>query len=134
MYLFLFSVVILPHVIEDTQLSATLDKPAYNIVYKRHKVEKMPIDGWTDVWKELHEQLVDINFINTKSIIGEIQPTFIILVVWAMRVLLAYVIYKWIKNLLYPIYKLRDPNDRPKIKRLNLGLSDDSLGSLGQSR
>ena len=127
-------VVILPHVIEDTQLSTTLNKTGYNLVFKRHKIEKMPLDAWSDVWKELHQQLVDVNFINNKSIIAEIQPTFIILVVWSMRVFLAYIIYKWLKKLLYPIYKLRDPNDRPKIKRLNLGLSDDNLGSLGQSR
>lgn len=130
--------VILPHIVEDDQFTSTReksDKASEKLIFKRHKIEKMPADGWNDIWGQLHQQLVHVDFINTKTILAEIQPTLIILVVWSMRVLIAYVIYKWLNKMLYPLYKLRDPNERPKIKRLKLGgLDDEYLGSLGQSR
>lgn len=129
--------VILPHQAKDLPVSSTRkidEKDGEKLVFRRYKVRQMPADGWTDIWDQLHEQLIHVNFINTKSILGDIQPTLAILVVWSMRVLIAYVIFKWLRKKLYPWYKLRDRNDRPKIKRLKLGRDGDYLGSLGQSR
>lgn len=129
--------VILPHRAKDLPILSTTKndgKAGEKLVFRRYKIRQTPADGWTDIWDQLHEQLIHVNFINTKTIMSDVQPTLVILVVWSMRVLIAYIIFKWLRKKLYPWYKLKDRNDRPKIKRLKLGRDGDYLGSLGQSR
>lgn len=129
--------VILPHRAKDLPIFSTTKndgKAGEKLVFRRYKIRQTPADGWTDIWDQLHEQLIHVNFINTKTIMSDVQPTLVILVVWSMRVLIAYIIFKWLRKKLYPWYKLKDRNDRPKIKRLKLGRDGDYLGSLGQSR
>ncbi|MCO5611399.1 hypothetical protein L7F22_069333 [Adiantum nelumboides] len=130
--------VILPHRARDLQasLATPTDGKANDnkLVFRRYNIRQMPADGWNDIWDQLHQQLIHVNVINTKTIFSDIEPTLVIFVVWSMRVLLASVIFNWLRKKLYPWYKLRDPNDRPKIKRLKLGRDGDYLGSLGQSR
>lgn len=129
--------VILPYTSDDDPIigEEQIKMKSGKIVFKRHKVKQMPADSWNDIWHQLHQQLIHVDFINTRNIAAQIHPTLVTLVVWGMRVALVALIYLWLDSKLYPFYKLRDPNDRPKIKRLKLsGVDGDNLGSLGQSR
>ncbi|KAH7295716.1 hypothetical protein KP509_27G062000 [Ceratopteris richardii] len=129
--------VILPHRLKDLEYTSTTPsngQTSDKLVFRRYKIKPMPADGWNDIWEKLHQQLIHVNVINSKSILSDMEPTLVIFVVWSMRVLLAAFIFNWLHKKLYPLYKLKDPNDRPKVKRLKLGSDVDLLGSLGQSR
>lgn len=105
------------------------------IVFRRHMVDRMPIDCWNDVWQKLHQQLVNVDVYNVNSVPGEVYSTVATAVVWSMRLALAIVLYLWIDNMMRPIYAKLIPCDLgepPKKKRQPL--KQRALGSLGKSR
>ncbi|OAY63783.1 hypothetical protein ACMD2_05961, partial [Ananas comosus] len=51
------------------------NNPNREIVFRRHIVDKMPIDGWNDVWSKLHEQLVNVDVINVDAVPAEVYST-----------------------------------------------------------
>lgn len=105
------------------------------IVFKRHVVDQMPADGWNDIWRQLHTQLVHVNVVHPNSLPMQIYPTLEVTLVWGMRLLLATTIYKFLDSWLYPIYKMKNPEDRPIIRRPKLSnIENSELGALGQSR
>lgn len=105
------------------------------LVFKRHLVDQLPADGWNDVWKQLHAQVAHVEVVHPRSLANQMYPTFATAVVWGMRLILAATVYKVLDNWLYPIYKMKNPNDRPVTRRPKLSNMDNAeLGALGQSR
>ncbi|WOL04075.1 hypothetical protein Cni_G12796 [Canna indica] len=106
------------------------------IVYRRHIVDRMPIDGWNDIWSKLHQQLVNVDVINVDSASAEVYSTIATAVVWSMRLALSIGIYLWVDRVTRPIYAKLIPCDLgtpPKQVKLP-PLKRRALGSLGKSR
>lgn len=105
------------------------------VVYRRHIVDRMPIDAWNDAWEKLHQQLINVDVLNVDSVPAEVYSTIATAVVWTMRFILAVGVYLWIDRITRPIYSKLIPCDlgtpqkpiRQPLKRL-------ALGSLGKSR
>nr|GMC64371.1 probable inactive ATP-dependent zinc metalloprotease FTSHI 4, chloroplastic [Ipomoea batatas] len=38
------------------------------VVFRRHIVDRMPVDCWNDVWRKLHQQLVNVDVYNVKTV------------------------------------------------------------------
>lgn len=105
------------------------------IVFRRHVVDRMPIDCWNDVWVKLHQQLVNVDVINANSVPAEIYSTVATAVVWSMRLALAVVFYLWIDSKMRPIYAKLIPCDLgTPPKKIRQPLKRRALGSLGKSR
>ncbi|KAK9110394.1 hypothetical protein Sjap_018454 [Stephania japonica] len=111
------------------------------IIYRRHVVDRMPIDSWNDVWQKLHQQLVNVDVFNVDPVHAEVYSTVATAVIWSMRLALSIGLYLWIDSLMRPIYAKLIPCDLGKPQKTasqqlrkyefqNLG----SLGSLGKSR
>lgn len=125
--------VILPHYKDEKQGSG--GNVRNNIVFRRHIVDPMPIDGWNDVWRKLHQQLVNVDVLDVNSVPAEVYSTVATAVVWSMRLALAVVFYLWIDSKMRPIYAKLIPCDLgtpPENK--SLPLKRQGLGSLGKSR
>ncbi|KAI3451525.1 hypothetical protein Pfo_008190 [Paulownia fortunei] len=106
------------------------------IVFRRHVVDRMPIDCWNDVWRKLHQQLVNVDVLNVNTVPAEVYSTVATAVVWSMRLALSVVLYVWIDNMLRPIYRKLIPCDlgAPPKKTTLQPLKHQALGSLGKSR
>lgn len=105
------------------------------VVFRRHIVDRMPIDCWNDVWRKLHQQLVNVDVYNVKSVPFEVYSTVAVAVVWSMRLALAVALYIWIDSKMRPIYGKLIPSDLgPPSKKKNIPIENRSLGSLGKSR
>ncbi|KAL0449810.1 UNVERIFIED_CONTAM: putative inactive ATP-dependent zinc metalloprotease FTSHI 4, chloroplastic [Sesamum latifolium] len=106
------------------------------IVFRRHVVDRMPIDCWNDVWRKLHQQLVNVDVINANTVPAEIYSSVATAVVWSMRLALSVALYIWIDNMMRPIYSKLIPCDLgAPPKRMTLEpLKRQALGSLGKSR
>ncbi|KAK6125602.1 hypothetical protein DH2020_040662 [Rehmannia glutinosa] len=63
------------------------------IVFRRHVVDRMPIDCWNDVWRKLHQQLVNVDVLNVNSVPAEVYSTVATAVVWSMRLALSHLPY-----------------------------------------
>ncbi|KAF6167180.1 hypothetical protein GIB67_029818 [Kingdonia uniflora] len=132
--------VILPYY-KNELLETSEGKPKGEVVYRRHIVDRMPIDGWNDVWEKLHQQLVNVDVINVDTVPAEFYSTIAIAVVWSMRFALSIGLYLWIDSMARPIYAKLIPCDlgtppakaRKPLKRRGLR-SLGALGSLGKSR
>lgn len=95
----------------------------------------MPIDCWNDVWKKLHQQIVNVDVINVDAVPAEIYSSVATAVVWSMRLALSVALYLWIDNLTRPIYAKLIPCDLGVPKAItNPPLKRHALGSLGKSR
>lgn len=107
-----------------------------DIVFRRHAVDRMPIDSWNDVWGKLHQQIVNVNVINVDAVPAEVYSTVATVVVWSMRLALAVGFYVWIDNLMRPIYAKLIPCDlgTPPPQTRQPILRRHALGSLGKSR
>ena len=46
-----------------------------DIIFQRHPVNRMPIDSWNDVWRKLHQQIVNVDVINVDAVPAEIYST-----------------------------------------------------------
>lgn len=105
------------------------------IVFRRHAVDRMPIDCWNDVWRKLHEQVVNVDVLNVDAVPAEVYSTIATAVVWSMRLALSIVLYLWIDNLTRPIYAKLIPCDLgTPSKKPRQPLKRRTLGSLGKSR
>ncbi|KAG6604283.1 putative inactive ATP-dependent zinc metalloprotease FTSHI 4, chloroplastic, partial [Cucurbita argyrosperma subsp. sororia] len=105
------------------------------VIFRRHVIDRMPIDCWNDVWKRLHQQIVNVDVINVDAVPAEVYSSVATAVIWSMRLALSVALYLWIDNLMRPIYAKLIPCDlgvptkttRPPLQR-------QTLGSLGKSR
>lgn len=106
-----------------------------DIVFRRHIVDRMPIDGWNDVWKKLHEQIINVDVINVDSVPAEVYSSIATAVIWSMRFALSVGIYLWIDSMARPIYAKLIPCDLgTPSKKVRQPMKRRALGSLGQSR
>ncbi|KAK7353637.1 hypothetical protein VNO80_19088 [Phaseolus coccineus] len=106
-----------------------------DIIFRRHPVNRMPIDSWNDVWRKLHQQIVNVDVINVDAVPAEIYSTVAVAVIWSMRLALAVGFYVWIDNLMRPIYAKLIPCDLgTPSQKTSQPLRSRALGSLGQSR
>lgn len=105
------------------------------VVYRRHTVDRMPIDAWNEVWDKLHQQLVNIDVFNVDSVPAEVYSTIATAVIWTMRFTLSVAVYIWIDSIARPIYSKLIPCDlgTPQ-KPIRQPLKRRALGSLGKSR
>lgn len=96
----------------------------------------MPIDCWNDVWRKLHQQLVNVDVLNVNTVPAEVYSTVATAVVWSMRLALSVALYVWIDNMFRPIYTKLIPCDlgTPPKKITLQPLKGQPLGSLGKSR
>ncbi|KAK1361509.1 AAA domain-containing protein [Heracleum sosnowskyi] len=126
--------VILPYYKDEKAQGAGGD-PGKEIVYRRHVVDRMPIDAWSDVWGKLHQQLVNVDVYHVDTVPAEVYSSVATAVVWGMRLALAIGVYIWIDNRMRPIYSKLIPCDLgtppPKMRQ---PLKRKALGSLGKSR
>ncbi|KAF9599719.1 hypothetical protein IFM89_001665 [Coptis chinensis] len=132
--------VILPYY-KDEKMDDSVGNPKGEIIFRRHVVDRMPIDCWNDVWKKLHQQLVNVDVINVDPVPAQVYSTVATAVIWSMRLALAIGLYLWIDSIMRPIYAKLIPCDLPPpkkkeaepLRRYALG-SLGTLGSLGKSR
>ena len=105
------------------------------IIFRRHVVDRMPIDCWNDVWQKLHQQIVNVDVHNVNAVPAEVYSTVATAVIWAMRLALSIVLYLWIDNMMRPIYAKLIPCDLGKpSETVRQPLKRRALGSLGKSR
>jgi len=127
------SAVVLPYYKNGTVIG-TEGNPE-DIIFRRHPVNRMPIDSWNDVWRKLHQQIVNVDVINVDAVPAEIYSTVAVAVIWSMRLALAVGFYVWIDNLMRPIYAKLIPCDLgTPSQTTSQPLRSRALGSLGQSR
>ncbi|XP_027368530.1 probable inactive ATP-dependent zinc metalloprotease FTSHI 4, chloroplastic [Abrus precatorius] len=106
-----------------------------DIVFRRHPVNRMPIDSWNDVWRKLHQQIVNVDVINVDAVPAEVYSSVATAVIWSMRLALAVGFYVWIDNLMRPIYAKLIPCDLgTPSQQIKQPLRRHALGSLGKSR
>lgn len=126
--------VILPYY-KDGKTNRSGGDTKKDIVFKRHVVDRMPIDSWNDVWRKLHQQLVNVDVYNVNNIPAEVYSTVAVAVVWSMRLALSVLLYIWIDNKMRPIYSKLIPCDLGSPpKKIKEPLKQRALGSLGKSR
>ncbi|KAM0939954.1 putative AAA+ ATPase domain, ATPase, AAA-type, core, peptidase M41, AAA ATPase, AAA+ lid [Dioscorea sansibarensis] len=105
------------------------------IIFRRHIVNRMPIDGWTDVWQKLHQQIINVDVFNVDTVPAEVYSTIATAVIWSMRFALSIGLYLWIDRMARPIYAKLIPCDLgTPTKQARLPLKRNALGSLGKSR
>lgn len=125
--------VILPYY-KNGKPSGTEGNPK-DIIFRRHPVDRMPIDSWNDVWRKLHQQIVNVDVINVDAVPAEVYSSIATAVIWSMRLALAVGFYVWIDNLMRPIYAKLIPCDLgPPSPPTKQPVLSRSLGSLGKSR
>ncbi|GJV29222.1 probable inactive ATP-dependent zinc metalloprotease FTSHI 4, chloroplastic [Tanacetum coccineum] len=107
-----------------------------DVVFRRHIVDRMPVDSWNDVWQKLHQQLVNVDVLNVNTVPSEVYTSVATIVVWSMRLALAIGLYVWIDNMMRPIYAKLIPCDlgTPPKKTRQPIKNNQALGSLGESR
>ncbi|KAJ0695027.1 putative AAA+ ATPase domain, ATPase, AAA-type, core, peptidase M41, AAA ATPase, AAA+ lid [Helianthus annuus] len=102
------------------------------VVFRRHIVDRMPVDSWNDVWQKLHQQVVNVDVVNPTT---EVYSSVATIVVWSMRLALAIGLYVWIDNIMRPIYAKLIPCDLgTPPKKIRQPIKNQALGSLGESR
>lgn len=126
--------VILPQY-KDAKLEGKEGNPGKDIIYRRHVVDRMPIDCWNDVWQKLHQQVVNVDVINVNTVSAEVYSSVATAVIWSMRLALAVALYIWIDNIMRPIYAKLIPCDLgTPPQKTRQPLQRRALGSLGKSR
>ncbi|WCJ31585.1 ATP-dependent zinc metalloprotease FtsH [Euphorbia peplus] len=126
--------VILPYY-KDGSLQGEERNPNKEIIFRRHVVERMPIDCWNDVWHKLHQQIVNVDVFNVNTVHAEVYSSVATAVIWSLRLALAVSLYVWIDNIMRPIYAKLIPCDLGKPNQtIRQPLKRRALGSLGKSR
>ncbi|XP_056168640.1 probable inactive ATP-dependent zinc metalloprotease FTSHI 4, chloroplastic isoform X2 [Syzygium oleosum] len=126
--------VILPYY-KDGNRQGTQGNSQKEIIFRRHVVDRMPIDCWNDVWQKLHQQIVNVDVINADSVHAEVYSTVATAVIWGMRLALSVGLYLWIDNMMRPIYAKLIPCDLGKpSEKIPQPVKRRALGSLGKSR
>ncbi|OMO56268.1 hypothetical protein COLO4_35699 [Corchorus olitorius] len=116
-------------------MDGTGENSKNEIIFRRHVVDRMPIDCWNDVWKKLHQQIVNVDVLNVDAVPAEVYTTVATAVIWSMRLALSIALYLWIDNMMRPIYAKLIPCDLgAPSKKIRQPLKRDALGSLGKSR
>ena len=65
---------ILPYY-KDRKLHGTGGNSKNEIIFRRHVVDRMPIDCWNDVWQKLHQQIVNVDVLNVDTVPAEVYST-----------------------------------------------------------
>ncbi|XP_059432957.1 probable inactive ATP-dependent zinc metalloprotease FTSHI 4, chloroplastic isoform X2 [Corylus avellana] len=126
--------VILPYY-KDGKMEGTEGNSKKDIVFRRHVVDRMPIDCWNDVWHKLHQQIVNVDVFNVDTVPAEVYSTVATTVIWSMRLALSIALYLWIDSIMRPIYARLIPCDLgTPSKKTRQPLRRRALGSLGKSR
>lgn len=126
--------VILPYY-KDKKFQGSGVDSEKEIIFRRHAVDRMPIDSWSDVWQKLHQQVVNVDVHNVNTVPAEVYSSVATAVVWGMRLALAISLYVWIDNKMRPIYAKLIPCDLgTPPKKARRPLKRKALGSLGKSR
>ncbi|XWS29880.1 hypothetical protein CRYUN_Cryun24cG0068500 [Craigia yunnanensis] len=126
--------VILPYY-KDRKIHGTGGNSKNEIIFRRHVVDRMPIDCWNDVWQKLHQQIVNVDVLNVDTVPAEVYSTVATAVIWSMRLALSIALYLWIDNMMRPIYAKLIPCDLgAPSKNVRQPLKRRALGSLGKSR
>lgn len=126
--------VILPYY-RDGKMEGTRGNSKKDIVFRRHVVDRMPIDCWNDVWHKLHQQMVNVDVFNVDTVPAEVYSTVATAVIWSMRLALSVALYLWIDSMMRPIYAKLIPCDLGSpSKTTRQPLKRRALGSLGKSR
>uniref|UniRef100_A0A2C9UQ58 AAA+ ATPase domain-containing protein n=1 Tax=Manihot esculenta TaxID=3983 RepID=A0A2C9UQ58_MANES len=126
--------VILPYY-KDGKAQEAGENSKKEIIFRRHVVDRMPIDCWNDIWKKLHQQIVNVEVINVDTVPAEVYSTVATAVIWSMRLALSVALYVWIDNMMRPIYAKLIPCDLGKPSQtIRQPLKRRALGSLGKSR
>lgn len=126
--------VILPYY-KDGHRQQTQGNSQKEIVFRRHVVDRMPIDCWNDVWQKLHQQIVNVDVINENTVHAEVYSTVATAAIWGMRLALSVGLYLWIDNMMRPIYAKLIPCDLGKpSEKIPQPIKRQALGSLGKSR
>ncbi|XP_024180294.1 probable inactive ATP-dependent zinc metalloprotease FTSHI 4, chloroplastic isoform X2 [Rosa chinensis] len=126
--------VILPYY-KDEKMGGVDGNSKKEIIFRRHVVDRMPIDCWNDVWQKLHQQIVNVEVYNVDTVPAEVYSTVATAVIWSMRLALSIVLYLWIDNMMRPIYAKLIPSDLgTPSKKTRQPLKRRALGSLGKSR
>lgn len=129
-----FSSVILPYYKDEKAQGSGAD-PEKEIIFRRHPVARMPIDSWSDAWRKLHQQVVNVDVYNVNRVPAEVYSSIATAVVWGMRLALAVALYVWIDNRMRPIYAKLIPCDLGSPpKKMRQPRKRKALGSLGKSR
>ncbi|KDO58330.1 hypothetical protein CISIN_1g0430511mg, partial [Citrus sinensis] len=125
---------ILPYY-KDAKVEGKEGNPGKDIIYRRHVVDRMPIDCWNDVWQKLHQQVVNVDVVNVNTVSAEVYSSVATAVIWSMRLALAVGLYIWIDNIMRPIYAKLIPCDLgTPPQKTRQPLQRRALGSLGKSR
>lgn len=125
---------ILPYY-KDEKMGEVDGNSKKEIIFRRHVVDRMPIDCWNDVWQKLHQQIVNVEVYNVDTVPAEVYSTVATAVIWSMRLALSIVLYLWIDNMMRPIYAKLIPTDLgTPSKKTRKPLKRRALGSLGKSR
>lgn len=126
--------VILPYY-KDAKVEGKEGNPGKDIIYRRHVVDRMPVDCWNDVWQKLHQQVVNVDVVNVNTVSAEVYSSVATAVIWSMRLALAVGLYIWIDNTMRPIYAKLIPCDLgTPPQKTRQPLQRRALGSLGKSR
>ncbi|KAI3427468.1 AAA domain-containing protein [Psidium guajava] len=126
--------VILPYHKDENRQGGQGDSQK-EIVFRRHVIDRMPIDCWNDVWQKLHQQIVNVDVINADTVHAEVYSTVATAVIWGMRLALSIGLYLWIDNMMRPIYAKLIPCDLGKpSEKIPQPIKRRALGSLGKSR
>lgn len=126
--------VILPYY-RDGKMEGTEGNSKKDIVFRRHAVDRMPIDCWNDVWHKLHQQIVNVDVFNVDTVPAEVYSTVATAVIWSMRLALSIGLYLWIDSMMRPIYAKLIPSDLGSPSKTTMQpLKRRALGSLGKSR
>lgn len=128
--------VILPYYKDGMIKGGSEGNSKKDVVYKRHIVDRMPIDCWNDVWHKLHQQLVNVDVINVNAVPAEVYSSVATAVIWSMRLALSIALYLWIDSIMRPIYAKLIPCDlgKPRKLKMKMPIPRRALGSLGKSR
>ncbi|ESQ31421.1 hypothetical protein EUTSA_v10003640mg [Eutrema salsugineum] len=127
--------VILPYYKDGEPQGEEDENSKKEIIFRRHIVDRMPIDGWNDVWKKLHQQIVNVEVFNVDVVPAEVYTTVATFVIWSMRLALFVSLYVWIDSIMRPIYAKLIPCDLgTPTKKIRTPLKREALGSLGKSR
>lgn len=128
--------VILPHY-KDEKLDCADRNLKKEIMFRRHVVDRLPIDCWNDVWKKLHQQIQNVDVLNVGTAPAETSSIVATAVIWYIRLALSIGLYLWIDNTMRPIYTKLVPCDLgtpSKNSRSQLKGRAQKLGAFGERR
>ncbi|CAN1169430.1 Probable inactive ATP-dependent zinc metalloprotease FTSHI 4, chloroplastic [Linum perenne] len=95
----------------------------------------MPVDCWNDVWKKLHQQVVNVDIRHANIVHEEFYASVVIVVIWSIRLAIAIALYSWVDSKMRPIYAKLISRDMGKpAKVVSQPRKRQALGSLGKNR